>query len=154
MTKVTITAELDLDIDTMAKAFAHMGSNDQARFLKVAYQEMGTYTDPNVPPGAQGSRLGDYGRELQFDAIAKEMARPENEDAEWFARELLGFFEDRQKAEKDRQLMINHGGLVPPNPFLSLAKTLPCDECGGTGFWVNPAGGRHTRSPCSKGCKP
>lgn len=27
-----------------------------------------------------------------------------------------------------------------------------CDECGGSGQWVNPANGR--RSPCSRGCRP
>lgn len=33
-------------------------------------------------------------------------------------------------------------------------KKLPCAECNGTGYWANPAGGRITNSPCSKGCKP
>lgn len=39
------------------------------------------------------------------------------------------------------------------DPVVVAAKD-PCGECGGSGFWTNPAGGRNAKSPCSKGCPP
>lgn len=49
------------------------------------------------------------------------------------------------------------GGMVGAGTYLDPPKTPPppvCDECKGTGYWENPAGGRNHKTPCSKGCKP
>jgi len=62
-----------MDLDVMAKAFANMGSNEQAMFLATAFQEMGNYS------GGKGA----YGREMQMLHIKDEF------DAQPDAREFI-----------------------------------------------------------------
>jgi len=71
--KVRIQTEVVMDLDVMAKAFANMGSNEQAMFLATAFQEMGNYS------GGKGA----YGREMQMLHIKDEF------DAQPDAREFI-----------------------------------------------------------------
>ena len=67
MATVRIETDVELDVSLMATAFAHMNSEDQARFFALAHQQMATYSREE----SDGSRfkMGSYGREMQMLSI-------------------------------------------------------------------------------------
>lgn len=67
---VRVETEVVLDINVMAKAFANMGSDEQAEFLALAYQEMGMYTKEQ--PDGTLEEQGSMGREMQMAYVAGE----------------------------------------------------------------------------------
>jgi hypothetical protein len=81
---VRVETEVEMDIDMMANAFAHMHSDEQARFLALAYQKMGTY-ELEQPDGTMKEQ-GSMGREMQMAYIGHEFDR--EPDARAFIRDF------------------------------------------------------------------
>lgn len=78
--KVRIETDVIMDVGLMAKAFAHMPCDAQAKFLAIVHQEMETYTD------GTDKELGSYGREMQMLSIKDRFG--ESPDAKEFIRTL------------------------------------------------------------------
>lgn len=71
--KFTSETEIDIDVGQMAKAFAHMPSNDQAKFFAIAYREMATFTKHQTDGTMK--ELGEMGREMQMVYISDEFEK-------------------------------------------------------------------------------
>lgn len=75
----------DLELELVAKAFAHLGSDEQAKFLAVAYREMATYTKEQ--PDGTIKELNEWGRDMQLAYIHDEFDK--HPDAREFIRALV-----------------------------------------------------------------
>lgn len=93
MATVRVETEVELDVAMMAKAFAHMGSDDQAQFLALAHREMGEYTREHRD--GTTATLGSYGREMQMLMIKDHF--DEHPDAAEFIRTLYEMTHEEDK---------------------------------------------------------
>jgi hypothetical protein len=84
MVRVHIETEVDLDVELMAKTFAHMHSDEQAKFFAMAYQEMAGYTKEQ--PDGTDKEMGEWGRDMQMSYITDEFEK--EPDARAFIEEL------------------------------------------------------------------
>ena len=92
--KVRIETDVIMDAAMMAKAFAHMGSNDQAQFLALVHQQMATYTKEQADGTMK--EQGSYGREMQMLYIKDHF--DEHPDAKEF---ILSLYQMTIEEEED-----------------------------------------------------